>query len=180
MTAWPLAGSQVLENGFSRLPNFSHGGAKGTAALLMQFCSAMGLQEREKLLFGNSFNSPYAYFLLTCNEKNSLAIDRLCDETARGSIGVACLYCHYRDREIPTNMIGSLLKQFVAGLPEVPGDIYEAFQAAKGQLGGPAPQLRKIIDLFPRALAQYKQVFVFVDLLDEIRVEHRAEFIRSL
>ena len=81
---------------------------------------------------------------------------------------------------MPANMIGSLLKQFVAGLPEAPGDIKEAFQTAKGQLGGRAPQLRKIIDLFPRALALYEQAFVFVDALDEIRVEHRTEFIRCL
>jgi len=148
----------------------------------MQFCSVPGLQEREKLLFGNSLNSPYAYFLLTHSEKSSLAIDRLCDKTAGGNVGVACLYCDYRDQEdqMPANMIGSLLKQFVAGLPEVPGDINEAFQTAKGQLGGRAPQLQKIIDLFSRTLALYEQAFIFVDALDEIRVEYRAEFIRCL
>jgi len=81
---------------------------------------------------------------------------------------------------MPTNMIGSLLKQFVAGLPEVPGDINEAFQTAKGQLGGRAPQLRKIIDLLLKTLALYEQAFIFVDALDEIRVEHRADFIRCL
>jgi len=148
----------------------------------MQLCSAMGLQDRERLLFGNIFNSLSAYYLLTRYEKSSLAIDRLCDETAGGNVGVACLYCNHCDQEeqMPTNMIGSLLKQFVAGLPEVPGDINEAFQTAKGQLGGRAPQLQKIIDLFPRALALYEQAFIFVDALDEIRIEHRAEFITCL
>ena len=148
----------------------------------MQFCSATGPQERERLLFGNSFNSPYEYFFLTRNEKSSLAIDHLCDETTGDNVGIACLYCDYRDQEdqMPANMIGSLLKQFVVGLPAVPGDINEAFQTAKGQLGGRAPQLRKVIDLFPRALALYEQAFVFIDALDEIHVEYRAEFIRSL
>jgi len=122
------------------------------------------------------------FCLLTLSEKSSLAIDRLCDETVGRNVGVACLYCDYRDREdqMPVNMIGSLLKQFVVGLPAVPGDINEAFQTAKGQLGGRAPQLRKIIDLFPGVLAQYEQAFIFVDALDEIRVEHRTEFIRCL
>ena len=151
---------------------------------MIRFYSAMEHQEPERLLFGNNFSSPYAYcfLLLTLNDKSSLATDRLCDETARGNIGVACLYCDYRDREdqMPTNMIGSLLKQFVAGLPEVPKDINEAFQTAKGQLGGRAPQLPKIIDLLQNLLARYEQAFVFIDALDELRVEHRAEFIRCL
>ncbi|RPA95711.1 hypothetical protein L873DRAFT_1697016 [Choiromyces venosus 120613-1] len=112
----------------------------------------------------------------------SLAIDRLCDESAGCSIGVACLYCDYRCQgdQMPTNMIGSLLKQFVAGLPEVPGVIKEAFQTAKGQLGGRAPQLHKIIDLFPKVLALYEQAFIFIDALDELHIELRVEFIRAL
>ena len=179
---WPLTGSRVSENGFSRLPNFRHGGLKGTTTQLMQFCSAMALQEPERLLFGNNFSSPYAYFLLTYNDKSSLAIDHLCDETAGGNIGVACLYCDYHDREdqMPTNMMGSLLKQFIAGLSEVPKDINEAFQTAKGQLGGRAPQLPMITDLLLKALALYKQAFVFIDALDELRVEHRVELIGCL
>ena len=148
----------------------------------MQFCSVMGLQESERLLFGNYFSSPYAHFLLTCNGKSSLTIDYICDETAGGNVGVACLYCDYRDQEdqMPTNMIGSLLKQFVAGLQEVPKDINEAFQTAKGQLGGRALQLPKITDLLPKALALYERAFIFIDALDELRVEHRIEFIRCL
>ena len=81
---------------------------------------------------------------------------------------------------MPTKMIGSLLKQFVAGLPEVPRDINEAFQTAKGQLGGRAPQLPKIIDLLLKALALYERAFVFIDALDELHAEHRVEFIRCL
>ena len=81
---------------------------------------------------------------------------------------------------MPAKMIGSLLKQFVAGLPEVPKDINEAFQTAKGQLGGRAPHLPKMIDLLPKALALYEQAFVFIDALDELRVKHRVEFIRCL
>ena len=87
---WPPTGSHVSENGLSRLPNFRHGVAKGAATQLMQFCSAMELQELERLLFGNNFSSPYAHFWLTLNGKSSLAIDRLCDETAGGNIGVVC------------------------------------------------------------------------------------------
>jgi len=180
---WPPTGSQVSENGFSSPPNFKHGGSKWKATPLMLCCSVLGPQEPERLLFGNGFNSPDLYYLLTRNRKSSLAIDNLCDKTAGGNVGVACLYCDYRDRggdQMPADMIGSLLKQLVAGLPEVPGDINEAFQTAKRQLGGRAPQPRKIIDLFSRTLALYEQAFVFIDALDEIRVEHRAEFIRCL
>ena len=65
----PPAGSGVLENGFSRLQNIRHGGAKGTTTQLMQFCSAMVLQEPERLLFGNKFSSPYSYLWLTRNDK---------------------------------------------------------------------------------------------------------------
>ncbi|RPB03482.1 hypothetical protein L873DRAFT_1633870, partial [Choiromyces venosus 120613-1] len=112
----------------------------------------------------------------------SLIVDTLCDETSGSSVAIGCLYCDYRgqNEQSPAVMIGGLLRQFATALPETPEAISEAFQAAKSHLGGRAPQLAKIMELFPGVLASFQQVFICVDALDELLVEYKVEFMRSL
>ncbi|RPA95947.1 hypothetical protein L873DRAFT_1696147, partial [Choiromyces venosus 120613-1] len=112
----------------------------------------------------------------------SLVIDTLCDNTALSNVGIACLYCDYRGQEeqVTVNMIGSLLRQFVAGQPEIPEELIQAFQAAKSHLGGRALSLDKILEIFPQVLASFDKTFICIDALDEFLVEHRAEFLRCL
>ena len=77
-------------------------------------------------------------------------------------------------------MIGSLLRQFVRGLPEIPETITQAFHAARTQLGGRALDLAELVELFPAVLGHYKGVFICVDALDEFVPEYRPRFLRSL
>ena len=77
-------------------------------------------------------------------------------------------------------MIGSLLRQFVRGLPEIPETITRAFHAARTQLGGRALELTELVDLFPAVLGRFKAVFICVDALDEFVQEYRPRFLRSL
>lgn len=97
-------------------------------------------------------------------------------------MAVACLYCDYRGQkeQTPVGMIGSLLKQFVTALPKIPKEIAEAFLAAQGHIGGRAPRLSRILGMFPRVLACFRQAFICVDALDELVVEHRSEFLCGL
>ena len=77
-------------------------------------------------------------------------------------------------------MIGSLLRQFLRGLPEIPETIRGAFHAARKQLGGRALELAKLVELFPAVLGHFKEVFICVDALDEFVQEYRPRFLRSL
>ena len=70
-------------------------------------------------------------------------------------------------------MIGSLLRQFVRGLPEIPGTIRQAFDAARIQLGGRGLKLVELVELFPAVLERFKEAFICVDALDEFVQEYR-------
>ena len=111
-----------------------------------------------------------------------MVVDTLCDETAGLNVAVGCLYCDYRGQKEQTAevMIGSLLRQFVIGLAEIPEAVTQAFRTAKPHLGGRAPALEKIVGLFPAVLERFQRVFICVDALDEFVVEYRAQFLRSL
>ena len=95
---------------------------------------------------------------------------------------VGCLYCDYRGQKEQTAevMIGSLLKQFVRGLPEIPETITKAFDAARTQLGGRGLKLAELEGLFPAVLGRFKVVFICIDALDEFVQEYRPRFLRSL
>ncbi|CUS09866.1 unnamed protein product, partial [Tuber aestivum] len=112
----------------------------------------------------------------------SLVIDTLCDGTAGPNVAVGCLYCDYRGQKEQTAevMIGSLLRQFVTGLPEIPEAIKQAFREAKKHLGGRPLELVKTIELFQVVLGHFQRVFICVDALDEIVAEYGAPFLRSL
>ncbi|RPA91518.1 hypothetical protein L873DRAFT_1752079 [Choiromyces venosus 120613-1] len=112
----------------------------------------------------------------------SLIIDALCDNTTVPNVGVAYLYCDYRKQEEHTSvkMIGSLLRQFVAAMPEVLEELTKAFRIARGQLGGRTLQLERMMDMFPKVLASFDRTFICVDALDEFPVEHRANFLQLL
>ena len=77
-------------------------------------------------------------------------------------------------------MIGSLLRQFVRGLPEIPEKITQDFHAARAQLGGRALELAELVGLFPTVLGCFKEVFICVDALDEFVPEYRPRFLGSL
>ena len=65
---------------------------------------------------------------LTRRNVSSVVIDNLCNQ-ARGQNGtVACFYFDFaiKNEQSPVNMLGSLLKQLVFGLQEIPEDISEA------------------------------------------------------
>ncbi|RPB05457.1 hypothetical protein L873DRAFT_1634490, partial [Choiromyces venosus 120613-1] len=112
----------------------------------------------------------------------SLVIDVLCDRTVGSNVGIACLYCDYRGQkeQALVNMIGSLLRQFVTGLPEIPDNPAKVFRAAKGQLGGRALKLEKMIEIFPQVLASFDKTIICIDALDEFGVDNRARFFQLL
>jgi len=96
-------------------------------------------------------------------------------------MAVACFYYDFASREAqsPINMLGSLLKQVLSGLDEIPVDILQKFRSQKKVIGGRRLQLPDVVKMF--ATVQTPQrTFVCVDALDECVPEHQLEVLDAL
>ena len=76
-------------------------------------------------------------------------------------------------------MLGSLLKQLVFGLEEVPEEISEAYKDRKNAIGGQGPQISKILKMLETTSAR-KPAFICIDALDECAIEYRAKLVNTL
>ncbi|RPA91551.1 hypothetical protein L873DRAFT_300588 [Choiromyces venosus 120613-1] len=121
--------------------------------------------------------------LLTPDNTSFLVMDRLQDEAIRSprNVKVIGLYCDYLDRKEQTvrNLLGALLKQ-VACIGEIPEDIRQVFEAAKGYLGGTGPRLSQLREMLKTAIASQEQLFICIDALDEASPEHRVDLLDAL
>jgi len=107
-------------------------------------------------------------------------VDTLCDQ-AEQNTSIACFYFDYASQkeQSPTNMLGSLLKQVVAGLEEVPEHILRAFKGGKRFIGGRGLQLSQIVELLETTLSS-QRTFICIDALDECIAAHRLKVLSSL
>ena len=69
---------------------------------------------------------------------SSLVVDRLCDKANEQNIALTCFYFDFaaREEQFPINILGSLLKQIVAGSETIPDEISQTFQDQKQVIGG--------------------------------------------
>jgi len=67
--------------------------------------------------------------VLTSCDVSSLVVDSLCDQARGQDVGVACFYFDFatQKEQSSTSVLGSVLKQVVGGLDEVPGEIALAY-----------------------------------------------------
>ena len=119
--------------------------------------------------------------VLTSRNVSSLVIDSLCDQARGKNVAVVCFYFHFaaQKEQSPTSMLGSLLKQVVAGLGEVPEEIAKAYEDQKKVIGGRAPQLPDIINMLQTTSSE-KPTFICIDALDECAAEYRVKILDSL
>jgi len=119
--------------------------------------------------------------LLTGRDGSSVVIDYLCDQAMEQNMAVACFYYDFASREAqtPTNMLGSLVKQLLTGLGEVPGEIVQKFRSRKKVIGGRKLQLPDLVNMFTRVSA-LQRTFLCVDALDECLPEHQLEVLDAL
>ena len=68
--------------------------------------------------------------LLIYYDISSLVVDTLCKRAAGGNASVACFYIDFAAQEEQSlaSILGSMLKQVVGGLNEVPQKLVEAFR----------------------------------------------------
>jgi len=107
-------------------------------------------------------------------------IDKLCDEAVEDDTAVACFYFDFasRNEQSPVNMLGSLLRQLVSGLNEIPEGVVRSFRNQKKVIGGRGLQVSGI--LMFQTITTTKRTFLCVDALDECAPEHRLVFLESL
>ena len=108
-------------------------------------------------------------------------IDTLCDQVLEENAAVACFYFDFaaQEEQSPAAILGSVLKQLVGGLDEVPERIVKAFQERAKVVGGRALVLAEIIE-FLKDFSSSRRTFICIDALDECQAGHRAKLLDSL
>ena len=97
----------------------------------------------------------------------SIVIDHLENVEERTDIGVAYLFCTYRDRvqQTPVNLVASLLQQLLQQSRTVPKSLRDIYQSHRKQ--GTRPSVDEIFRFLQSVIHEFTQVFVVVDALDE-------------
>src|SRR5207302_8587310 len=110
-----------------------------------------------------------------------LVIDKLCDETVEEDTIVTCFYFDFaaRNEQTPINMLGSLLRQLVSGLEEIPEAVVQGFRNQKKAIGGRGVQVSGILKMF-QTIAGTKRTFICIDALDECMPDHVMIVLESL
>jgi len=105
----------------------------------------------------------------------------LCDESAEEDTAVACFYFDFaaRNEQSPANVLGSLLRQLVSGLEEIPEVVVQCFRKEKRVIGGRGLQVSGILSMF-QSITATKRTFICVDALDECVPEHLTVVLESL
>ena len=119
--------------------------------------------------------------VLTSRNFSSMVIDSLCSQAGGRNSTVACFYFDSaaQEEQSPTRMLGSLLKQLVFGLAEIPEEVSKAYEYRKNSIGGQGPQISSIVKMLQTTSAR-KPTFIFIDALDECATEHRVMLLDSL
>src|ERR1700759_307832 len=119
-------------------------------------------------------------WLINC-DYSSLVVDKLCNEAAKEDTAVACFYFDFaaRNAQSPVNMLGSLLRQLVSGLEEIPEVVVQDYRNQKKVIGGRGLQVAGILKML-QTVTTTKRAFICVDALDECVPEHRVVILESL
>ena len=118
--------------------------------------------------------------LINC-DFSSLVIDALCEQAVEENAAVACFYLDFaaQEEQSPAAILGSVLKQVVGGLDEIPETIVKAFRDRKKVIGGQSLAISKTLE-FLRDIASSRCTFICIDALDECPARYRVKFLDSL
>ena len=109
-------------------------------------------------------------------------IDTLLKGINGDGVAVAYVYCDFSARNVrsASTLLGSVLRQVVGALAEIPDEIQKAFDQAKSQADGCGLRLPEILDMLIQSLSSLNQGFICIDALDEFPPKHRAQLWNSL
>ena len=119
--------------------------------------------------------------MLTSRDVSSLVIDSLCDRAGEQNAAIACFYFDFaaQKEQSSANVLGSLLKQVVRGLEELPEEITQAYRKQEKVIGGRGLQLTDIVKML-QIISSRKRTFVCMDALDECVPGNRVKLLDSL
>ena len=119
--------------------------------------------------------------LLRSCDASSLVIDTLGDWARGRNAAVVCFYFDFaaQKEQSPMSVLGSLLKQVVCGLEEIPGNIVQAFRGQKNVIGGRRLGLGEIVEML-QDISSSRPTFICIDAMDECMSEYRLELLDSL
>ena len=112
---------------------------------------------------------------------SSLVVDTLCKQAVDESAAVACFYFDFATQEEQSlaTILGSVLKQVVGGLSEIPQQIVKAFQDRGRVIGGQRLALAEIVE-FLQNISSAQRTFICIDALDECPTRQRVKLLDSL
>jgi len=119
--------------------------------------------------------------LLIYYDVSSLVIDTLCRQATGGNASVTCFYFDFATQEGQSlaSILGSVLKQVVGGLDEVPQKLVEAFRDSEKVIGGQRLALAEIVE-FLQDISSSRRTYICIDALDECPARQRAKLLDSL
>lgn len=154
----------------------------GTVDLITRHCFAAGIRASEKHLSGKRIKprGNEKGILTSCNV-SSLVIDRFCDQARSQNTVVVCFYLDSASQEeqSPADILGSLLKQLVNGLDNIPEEVLNDFHDAMMSVGGRALQLVQIAKRF-RTITSSQRTIICIDALSECGVKDRLKLLDEL
>ena len=108
-------------------------------------------------------------------------MDRLCDQTKGKNTAVTCFYFDFaaRNEQSATSMLGSLLRQVISGMENVPQEISRALQEQKKAVSGRKPQLVDIVKML-QLITSSQPTYMVIDALDECTSMQRFRLFDSL
>ena len=112
---------------------------------------------------------------------SSLVIDTLCKQAVDENATVACFYFDFATREEQSlaTILGSVLKQVVGGLSEIPPTIAKAFRDSEKVIGRQRLALEEIVE-FLQDISSSQRTFICIDALDECPARQRGKLLDSL
>ena len=129
---------------------------------------------RKKILEGRRV------FLIS-RDVSSLVIDSLYELAVGGNAVVAYFYFDFaaQEEQSPTIILGSMLRQVVRGLDEIPERIAKAFRDRGKAIDSRRPAFSEIVG-FLQDISSSRCTFLCIDALDECPAEHRVKLLDSL
>jgi len=147
---------------------------------MVQLCFATVVQGLARPTLGKREDSREKIMLLIgC--VSSLVVDTLCKKTRGRNAAVACFYFDFaaQEKQSPAAILGSVLKQIVGGLNEVPERIVKAFRDRERVIGGHRLELTEIVE-FLQDISSSRPTFICIDALDECPPADRVQLLDSL
>ena len=135
----------------------------------MRHCFTAGIRRSARPISGEIIlKENWRIIILISSDASSLVVDRLCDKAKEQNIAVACFYVDFaaREKQSPTNILGSLLKQIVRGLERIPDEISRTFRDHNRVICRRELRVQEVVEML-QPVTSLRPTFLCVDALDE-------------